>query len=647
MSRNLLICAAVDLEGGNWFADCWPRIVASMRLGKAGDILSGEFTGAGLAVRLDRLPGDENPAERRLTSSRSPDGSYTLLAGRIMHRAELASRLGIALPEGDGELYAAAHHAWGEECDRALVGEYAAIQWFPEERCLRLARSPLQAPPLHVWRDGSRMVAASLPRSIFASGVRPQIDPARLADAGLLNFRDAAASYYVGLERVPCGAIAVHSPDRKEARRYWSVDGLTPLEIPDAQTAVEAVDAEMQQATEVTLEGARKPAVSLSGGLDSQAVASFALRQIGDEGKLQSFTAVPVEAWLPKPDHRLVYDERAHVSALAECYPALEPHFLTGEEAATGDTLDRMLLLGSWPVLNEMNAHWLHAIHRTAARSGCDVLLNGEFGDSGISYDGLAAFPQWLARGRWGQLLRELRAFDDGRPLWRRACAHAVMPCLPSALRRLIDRLRGQLASPFEKWSPLRAGHPQTLAALARAQAAGHDIHHFSFCSSGAARDAMIAAPLSEGPELSLALRLLYGIERRDPTAYRPLWELCARLPDELFLQGGVARTLARELLRGKVPEDVRRQKRVGIQSADMLGRIHRDRDRLLREFRLPAPAGSAAELLDFDRMARIAEASKGPQGDGERDWLRVAAMVPRGLALAHFVRHVEGRNDG
>lgn len=646
MSRNLLICAAVDLEGGHWFADCWPRIVSSMRLGKAGDIFSGEATGAGLAVRLDRLPGDENPAERRLAIAPGRDGSLTLLAGRIMRRAELANRLGIVLPTNDGELYAAAHHALGEECDRALVGQYAAIQWFPEERRLRLARSPLQAPPLHVWREGSRIVAASLPRSIFAAGIIPRVNPSRLADAGLLNFTDAAASYYMGLERVPCGAVAIHRTDRRTLRNYWSVAGLEPLQIANADEAVELVRAEMRSAVAAALEDARQPAISLSGGLDSQAVASFALRELGEGKQLHSFTGVPIKAWLPKPDRRLVYDERANVGALAKRYSSLRPHFLTGEEAATGETLDRMLLLGSWPPLNEMNAHWLHAIHRAAARSGCDIMLHGELGDSGISYDGLTAFPEWLAQGHWAQLLRELRALDDGRPLWRRAISQAAMPLMPRALRRLIDRARGQLASPFDKWSPLCADGLQTRAAIDRAEASGYDIDHYSFRASAAARAAMIAAPVSEGPELSLALRLLHGIERRDPTGYRPLWELCARLPDELFLRDGVKRWLVRELLRDMVPQDVRQEDRVGIQSADMLGRIHRDREMLLAELRQPVPAGSAAELLDRERMLRIVEASNGPHAKGEKDWLRVAAMVPRGLALRRFVRHVEGRND-
>ena len=157
-----------------------------------------------------------------------------------------------------------------------------------------------------------------------------------------------------------------------------------------------------------------------------------------------------------------------------------------------------------------------------------------------------------------------------------------------------------------------------------------------------------IAGPISEGPELDLALRLLHGVERRAPLAYRPLWELCARLPDGMFLREGVDRHLVRDLIHGMVPEATRHQMQVGIQSADMLGRMHRDREFLLSQLDGALSKSDADGLIDFARVRTVLERSHGPtSSEGEKDWLKAATMVPRGLALAHFVRHVEQRNDG
>ena len=331
---------------------------------------------------------------------------------------------------------------------------------------------------------------------------------------------------------------------------------------------------------------------------------------------------------------------------MARQWPQIEPHFVSGEGHEFGEQSDAMLLLGSWPSANEMNMHWVHAIHRSAADAGCDVVLHGELGDSSISYHGLTRFPQLLARFDWLRLFRELGAYRDRRSWWRRLVSHAVMPLIPTTLRRRVDRLRGYYRSPFDAWSPLKPDAPSTHAALARAARAGHDWDHYSGRDARAARMDMIAAPCSEGPQLNLALRLLYGIERRDPFAYRPLWEFCARLPDDVFLRKGVDRRLARLLLRGRAPAQISEQTRIAIQSADMLGRMHRDKAKLLNDLDRLERIG-AAKLFDVARMRNILTHCNGPKEDGEKDWLRVAALVPRGLSFLRFAQYVEGRNDG
>lgn len=647
MMRNLLICAAIDFSGGDWFADVWPAVVGSHREGKAGDIFHARVPGAGLALRADLLPGSERPEIRPLDITIGPDGSYTLLAGRISERADLAAQLAIALPAGDAELYAQACMRMGEGCDAALMGRYAVIQWFAEERRLRLARSPLQAPPLHVWRDGSRVIVASTPRAIFAAGVEPRLDMAHLANAGLLNFRVMERSFYRGFSRVACGGQERHDLHGVHRQRFWSIGQLPEVRLPSREAYVDAASSLLERAVADALSDARQPAISLSGGLDSQLAAATVLKQLGEGSPLRSYTSYPVADWLPRSDERLAYDERPHVDALAARYPNLHPSFVTGEEARFGEDLDRLTRLAAWPTANEMNMHWVHAIHAKAASDGCDVMLHGELGDSSISYEGVTAFAGWLLGGRWQRLWSELGEMDEARPIWRRFASYAVLPILPRWMRISIDRMRGHLKSPFERWSPLDPHHPQTRSALKRALSDGHDVHYHAPHSSHEARAAMIALPVSEGPEVDLGLRLMHGIERRDPFAFRPLWEFCAGLPDELFIRNGMRRWLARELLSKRAPAHIADQSRVAIQSADMLGRMQRDRAQILDEIAMFKSTLPSDHAIDLDRLAAIAEGCNGPRGPGERDWLRVVAQLPRGLALARFAMHVEGRTFG
>ncbi|WP_428027496.1 asparagine synthase-related protein [Altererythrobacter sp.] len=647
MDRSLLICAAIDLEGGQWFAGDWERVVASLKLGLAGDIRQGSVPSAGLAMRADAVPGTRSPRNLPLDLRPDESGAYTLFAGRIMERGDLARRLGIEVPESDAALYASACRILGEVCDDAVVGEYAAIRWCPDRREVRLARSPLNAPPLHVWRSGSRLIAASLPRSIFAAGVPMRIDADRVADVALFNLGDGTKSYYRGLARVACGTVQRHTPDGQQEHGFWDLHRLKPVRFADSRDYVAAASEQLDRAVAANLEGIGKPAISLSGGVDSQSVAGSLLAQLPPGGRLRSYTAVPVEDWLPDPDPRMDYDESKSVKRLAEQYPALEPHFVNAGEAAFGQDLDALMLLGSWPSFNEMNMHWVHAIHRRAANDGCDALFTGDFGDAAFSYDGMAAYPTWLRQRRWAHLLKELRASRDPRGFARRAVSLAVWPHVPFTWRRRIDEWRGVHISPFATWCPLDPRNEAVARAVERADDAGHDTGIYQSADAVASQASMIRSALSEGPELMLALRLLHGMPTREPLAFRPLFELCASMPVELFMRDGTSRWLARQVAATRIPRDVAECERVGVQSADFIGRLRRDGGGMLEMIERIAPRSIASHLFDLQRVRSDIEDALDPSGTRPYRWLRYLCNVPRGLALARFVQFAEGRNDG
>lgn len=647
MPRPLLICAAIDLAGGQWFSPCQERIVASLRLGRAGDIGQALVPGAMLAVRADAVPGTTNPRIRRFAAAQGEDGGVTLLAGRIMEGAALRAQLGLDPQADDAATYAAAHRRWGAGCDAMITGEYAAIQWFARERRVRLARSPLAAPPLHLWRSGTRLVAASLPRSILAAGVRAEIDPDRIADVALFNFGDGSASYYKGLARVACGSWQEHRPDGQASHRYWSLADLPQHRFASEREALDAVGEQLRRAVSAGLEGVRRPAIALSGGLDSQLLACHVLDALPAGARLPSFTAVPVGEWVPRPDPRLTYDESGRVRELARLRPALDPAFITAREACFGEDLHELVTLSGWPSFNEMNMHWVHAISRAAAGAHCDVLFDGDFGDAGISHDGLSAYPAWLRQGRWLRLLGELRAARDGRTLWRRAVSLAGLPHLPPAWRARLDRWRGYGTSPFASWCPLDPDSAIVRAALERALAKRHDLHFHPPRSTRAARAAMLAAALAEGAEVTLGLRLMHGIETRSPLGFRPLFELCAGLPDEYFLRHGRARWLARRLAEGLVAPAVAQGYEVGLQAADFLGRAARDGAAMLASIERIAPHSTAGSVIDLPRIRRDLAENRGPESLGPNHWLRLTCSAARGIALARFVQSVEGGNDG
>ncbi|MEZ5688154.1 MAG: asparagine synthetase B family protein [Caenibius sp.] len=645
---DLLVVAAADLSGGDWFAAISDRIANSLMPGKAGNVASARVAGAYLATRAnDFAPNGQKPRVCRLQPASTPDGAYVLLAGRIMERAELAATIGIAAPLRDAGLYAAAWARWGDHCDRHIVGDYAAIVWSPDKRCLRLARSPTSSAPLHVWREGDRVVAGSLPRALFAAGAPDRINSAKLADSMLLNMRDGQSSWYQDLQCVPCGTIVHHDRAGSRVKRFWSIDAVKPVRFRRDSDYVEAVDEQFHRAIRATLEGVKVPGIMLSGGLDSQAVATYATQHLEPGTRLRAYTAVPMRGWTPPPRPRIFGDESAHVAALAAMYPQIDPQFIDAASRHYGDRIDAMFFLASWPTHNEMNMHWIYEAMAGAADAGCDVMLTGDAGNMGFSFDGSTGFPTWLKQGRLGRLAREVALSDDPRPYWRKLVSLSFMPHVPVKLRRLIDRKRPWRPSPFVRWCPLREDFARRSGAMARADMAGHDVDFYDYASALQWRRDVLASLSCNTPEINLGLRLLHGPEMRDPTAFVPLLELCAGIPDDQYLRNGVDRWLARRLLKGRVPESVRNERRAGAQACDWPLRFIRDRETIMAEMAQMQADDQLAEMFDFGRMMDDLQGWPGSDVPQDRWNERINLAIGRGVATARFVRYVEGRNVG
>ncbi len=642
----LLINAAIDLDNGDWFADCWDRAVRALCIGKAGDVRHGRVPGAALAVRDEAIVARGRTVQaRRTTFRQQDDGSYVLFAGLIFNAPELQSRFGLGPMDDPADLYAAVHARAGADVDRCVVGDYAAIQWFPDRRKLRLARSPTSAKPLHVWREGPRIVVSSLPGPILACGVPARIDETYMGDELILNKLDGRRSWYAGMHRIECGTWEEHGPAGETTRRYWSALDLPEVRFKRDEDYVEALDALFRTAVKVTMAGSKAPCVSLSGGFDSQTVTSYALENLAPGQKLPTFTGIPAREWAVQHFGPTFNDESGHVRALCAMYPQIDAHFVDGAQLRYGERLHKHMLVGGWPSYNEPNTHWGHEATEQAAEMGCDLMLTGDSGNVGFSYDGWTGFPTWLRTGPWSRLLREIAKVDDPRPYWRKLISLSVMPHVPLRWKRKMDANRKWRTSPFLSWCPLRPDWAVTSGVIARADAMGYDFDFYAGSDARIDRDVALREAASSSPEIELGFQLLYGVPARDPTAYVPLIEFCGGVRDEQYLRDGQTRWLARRLMRGRVPEAVWGEKRYGHQGSDWAGRFQRDRADLLAETIRMKNDPRLAPVFDFDRMERALREWDGSPSPNSMFADTIRHAIGRGVAAARFVNYVEGRN--
>lgn len=633
---NLLIAAAINFAGQGWPDGTAERMTASLGLGKGGSV---SRHAAGAAILLSRRSaGNGSPVSAALTKH----GAQVLFAGYLQDRTDLRQRLGLPLgqPLDDGQLYAAAHARWGDDCDRQVNGHYAAILWFAEKGELRAARSPVDPSPLHWWSDGARLIIASTPRAIFAAGVPRQLDDAKL-DATLIgSFADPARSWFSGISRLAGGTVMTWHRGGASARRSWSVEALPEVRLKRDEDYVEALDALFAHAATEALDGFRKPGLLLSGGLDSQAVASYALEAGGADQTMACFTSVPAEGFRPVDRVDTFPDERGHVEALAAMHPRLHVTYVAAAEYDFTHLLPEMFVLGSAMPMAALNLHWIHESLGRAAATGCDVVLTGANGNATFSYDGNTAFAGWLRQGRLARLFRELGAIDLDRPLYRRLITWAVMPNLPPKARAGLGKLvrQEQLDRPG---CPLREDYMRRhgLDALVDAIPPG------LVGTSRQARSQFLAMGSAEAGDVELGLELLHGVPFRDPTAYRPLIEFCAGIPEDQYRRDGVSRWLARRLLQGRIPEQVRLDMRVGQQAADWPLRLERLRPALLGELKALATDEDLATRFDLPRITADLQQWDGRDARASRAYEKVALATSRAIVASRFIRFANGSN--
>ncbi len=572
-----------------------------------------------------------------------------LFAGHIDNAAEIAASLGCDYP-GDrpdpallARLYGAARLAWGDAADLRLIGEYAAILFEAEGQVLRLVRSPLRAPPLHVHRSGGRVIAASVPRAIFACGVPQRINAAKLADNALFNPGCDRTGWFEGLDYVPLGTALRIDPAGTTERRYYDLYSLPKVRLGSDAEYLEAAHGLLGEGTRAALRGARRPAIMLSGGLDSPQVAAKALAALPAGSQLHAFTFTPEPGWDGHVGAGQFGDERPVVEAFAAQHPGLVTHFEDNAGSGFDAGMAELFFATGSAAINQTNFSHFHALWRGARAAGCDVVLGADYGNFTFSAEGGWGFPEYLLRGRWRQLYLALRhAEDDGRSFLRRFLALCVLPFLPAPLWHWQRRVRGQ-PDIFAIASPLRADYARASGALDRARRAGQPVRRWPELGRSSEFELF---QRNDHCDIMHGFEQIYGLPQRDPTAYRPFVEFCLGLPTELFLRDGQTRWLAREMARGIMPEAQRLEVRHGRHGADWHLKLTRRRSELLAEVERLAQNERLSAMIDFPKIRHALE--DWPESGAipvEERLLREGA-IPRAVMLARYINHVEGHNQ-
>ncbi|WP_166038196.1 asparagine synthetase B [Sphingosinicella sp. YJ22] len=574
----------------------------------------------------------------------SAEGRRVLVADvRLDNRDELADALGIAEPSGlaDSAILMAALDRWDEEAVDRLDGDFAFALWDSGRQRLVLARDFMGQRPLHFHRGSDFVAFASMPKGLHAlPEVPPAPDRDMLARFLALMPEGGTRTFFAGVERVPAGAICIVTRDGLSTRHYWQ-PGTTTLRLGRDEEYEEAVRAALDRAVAVRLRGAEQGVgATLSGGLDSSAVAATAARLLGPSGKVAGFTAVPREGYDGAIPHGRFGDEGPLAAAVAARYPNIEHVLVRTNGRSPLATLDRNFFLFERPVLNLCNGVWMDGIMDAAKARRLPVMLTGQMGNMSFSYAGLELLPELLAGGRWLRLAREIARLPGNGIRRRSALAHTIGPFMPGWLWQSINRRMGKHFR-LGDYSAVNLATAQALQA--DAAAAGLDFSYRPRRDPVGTRRWVIGRV--DMGNYNKGYLGGWGIDVRDPSADRRLLELCLSIPAEQFLKDGLPRSLARRVLADRLPAAVVQERRKGLQAVDWHEGVAAARDEARLEAERIAAVDGAAEILETGKLGALLD--DWPEGgwNSNKVTSRYRLALLRGLSGGHFLRKAAGSN--
>jgi asparagine synthase (glutamine-hydrolysing) len=473
-----------------------------------------------------------------------------LLAGELHDGAATARSLAMA-PDAPAALMAATGFAQtGMSFLRGLRGAYQLVLWDDVSQEALISADHLSAQAIFYRTEGTRVYFASdisplrrvLPRDPEPD---PETIPRWITDRSLPD----GLTLYRGIRRLRTGCALRITPSRCRLERVWEPRYVASQEVTIPE-ACEQIRHAVRRAVQRRLTTDGTTGILLSGGFDSGTLAGTALPLLRGYGQtLPAYSTIfPGEPWDESPSIRLLVDEHALPST---------------QLRVTGGTLRTALRFQEhWGVPQPAPGSILDTPLLTRAHDdGLRVMLDGQGGDelfAGSPY----LLTDYVLGGRLGAAWRLAHRFrGTGRRLQRRQAMALVKETiviggLPYRFHDL--RTLGR-QSEYSGLDWLRPSGRRIAEAL-------DDPWAWKRRAGGGPRWwAHLSHLLVEARELSgmqdyLRRRgAMVGIDSRQPLLTDvDLVELMLTLSPELAMSTHLDRGLAREAMRGIVPEEIR-----------------------------------------------------------------------------------------
>jgi asparagine synthase (glutamine-hydrolysing) len=557
------------------------------------------------------------------------DADLVLVADcRIDNREELAEVLRIGedalalLP--DSALILLAYREWGRDFLARLTGEFAFALWDSGRGELILARDPMGERCLYYHRNDRFLVFATEIKAIWAVPDIPCILSETEIGRYLLFQRpaDDCTTFFEGVTYAPGGHfVRVRRDGVLTTQRYWEPRA-DPAHIDrDEAYYVETYRRLLTEAVDCRIRRAiRPPALLLSAGFDSAAIAGLAQPRLAAQGR----KLIAVSSVLPEDYAGPHTSVRPFVEACRRVMPQLDVRYFVQTSETVFTDLERSSAAADAPAAG---VHYLRdALYRRAAQAGARVVMDGFGGDGTINPRLGNVLAHFLRQGRLALFLREFAAqLRVGDQSFREIAINTAKQLIPDRIKRVRRMFRppgrGRLVA------------PRFAADLARAGAVDLDDLGMGPRPDLTPRELMlvqIKAWLGNNRRLNANEAASCGLELTRPFRDRRIVEFALAIPEELWIKNGRRRYLARKALADVYPPEfqTRDARQDSMEPVPMQG-MTRALPEVRAELERLGADPQLRKYIDFDAALHGC--------DGWRPDRSEALLLKRALCMAKF----------
>ena len=460
--------------------------------------------------------------------------------------------------QSDTEIILAAYDYWEKDCLFHFDGMFSFAIWDNKEKTLFAARDRFGEKPFYFYQDKEQLIFASEMKALWAAGMEKKTDEKMLLNYITLgyvqNANDKEQTFFQNIYSLPpAHYFQIKFPNTKaQLHTYWDIDKENTNRISTAG-AIEQFTELFTKSVNRRLRSDVNVGTSLSGGLDSSAIAATIRQLQKSNTRLPTFSAV-----FPGFEK----DESAYIHAIVKKF-RLQNFQVVPTAAGLIEDFQTLCYHQEEP-FGSSSIYAQFKVFELAKQNHVKVLLDGQGADETLA--GYNHYIHWylqqlLSRNKFGELLKEKNKFIKNKIPFKWGAKNYLAAYLPSHASIRLEK------NEYNKAVHQPDINPDFLISLRGREWEGihkpiitklNDILYFNTCTMG----------LEELLRFADRNSMAHGTEVRLPFLNHQLVEFVFSLPAHFKIHDGWTKWLLRNSMNKRLPQQtVWRNDKVGYET--------------------------------------------------------------------------------